>query len=76
MCVNLQPVSICATLPQGPRRRPTSCCHHSDDFICAAMCANVYFALQNSHSTSPMAKTKGEALDIDGILNVIRAKLG
>lgn len=46
MCVNLQPVSICATLPQGPMRRPTSCCHHSDDFICAAMCANVYFASQ------------------------------
>lgn len=43
-------VSICVTLPQDPKRRPTSCCHHSDDFIYAAMCSNVYFASQNAHS--------------------------
>lgn len=49
VCV-LQRVSVCVTLPQGPERRPTSCCHHSDDFICAAMCSTVYFASQNSHS--------------------------
>lgn len=53
-------VSICVTLPQGPKRRPTSCCHHSDDFIYAAMCSNVYFASQTPTADShiPVDKDK------------------